>query len=360
MCFTLKIYFIGLIAFVASPDQREMHALLVDARQGKTFSDGTPAPVHKPLLVAKAAGCCGQCREQAQPIANVLFHSGRSDPRRNLRRLGRVVQQGGAWELNDSILTIQVDDGGRGLQLYGNPDSAAELEARKTPSFEQAGDFGWVARIGDIVPSAGKVNSEVLEDTPKQGLITARLTLDAGVVKTHTLAAVQGNIMEMSFRTLQQAARTEEDPEPARYYANWVVADIPVAGEHVTIFERNFLTGARRKIQLSPMECGNGQTVEIAVVNLPEEDFGEPSRNLTRSEMHGKHFELFYDLAMNPPDEASRPIPVLARRGVDWLEVYPEGKGDSSFLDAMGLLSGLARRGNAGRPICILAQFSSP
>src|SRR3954454_13818387 len=59
MSFILRIYIIGLMAFVPSQDGRRMAVLMVDARAGYHASDGSVFPSHVPMLVARAASCKG-------------------------------------------------------------------------------------------------------------------------------------------------------------------------------------------------------------------------------------------------------------------------------------------------------------
>ena len=61
MEFILRIFFSGLMALIPSEDGTELTVLLLNVEHAHHVSDGTTLAQHKPLLVARAGNCTGQC-----------------------------------------------------------------------------------------------------------------------------------------------------------------------------------------------------------------------------------------------------------------------------------------------------------
>ena len=175
---TLRIFFIGLIAFVPSPDDQRLSVLLLDARGGYGVSDGTRIPAHQPLLVARASECGGECggEEAWSRVAQLLF------PMKTTTQAGdslyAALHHGGAWMLDGSDLSIEsVSPAGMGpltinralrRMLDGKPDLLPQTA-------EESKDFSWVAELGRIDRQLGTVDPDVLSARPQKGLIVARL-----------------------------------------------------------------------------------------------------------------------------------------------------------------------------------------
>src|SRR6185369_5583109 len=71
--FILKILFSGLMIFTPSQDGSEMTVLLVAAGNGLHLSDGSALQQHKPLLIARAGACSGDCPTRGGEIAQFIY-----------------------------------------------------------------------------------------------------------------------------------------------------------------------------------------------------------------------------------------------------------------------------------------------
>jgi hypothetical protein len=191
MSFVLRIFFSGLIAFVPSPDGKELTVLLLNGGHPYTLSDGARLEHHRPLLLARAAHCEGSCGTTDAEIAHYLF----PDP--SEERAGHSLQQallgGGAWQLDGIELSIKPS----GADAKTSP---SDLELRQTVQLDKNGrpglipktsqereDFRWVPDLTTIDPSIGGLNPVVLSLHPPTDLIAARLTLTHGKVFTYRL-----------------------------------------------------------------------------------------------------------------------------------------------------------------------------
>lgn len=357
MEFLLRIYFIGLIAFIPSQDGRELSVLVLDGRQGYSVSDGTRMDRHEPLLLMLAEACTGPCRNNVQEIANFVFQ-GRArtpDPSEDLRRLLAAIRGGGAWKLDDSEITFnpvgESSRTGAQLQIRRRPPNQRASVSKLPSSLEEAEDFGWVADITKVVPWAGAVDSDVLAAKPKKALISARMKLTEGLVKSQRLVGIENKVVALSFRPLEPSPTIESTYSQA--LTEWVVAEIPFSGKGVRITDTSFKDGKSRSIELAPE--GERKVVEVAVINLPAGSFFADSRDLSDEARNvGKHFERYYELLSRPP--RWRPVPhFLDDESIPWKSLYPRSVEDSELLKALGL----QRRGIQGRPICPVAQFSS-
>ena len=71
--FILKLFFTGLMAFVPSQDGKEVTVLLLNVHHDYQSSDGTALAHHKPLLIARAGDCSGQCPKRDADIAQFIY-----------------------------------------------------------------------------------------------------------------------------------------------------------------------------------------------------------------------------------------------------------------------------------------------
>ena len=94
--FILKLFFTGLMAFVPSQDGKEVTVLLLNVHHDYQSSDGTALAHHKPLLIARAGDCSGECPKRdaghravrlRRPIRNAGARFAGSGCRRR-RRMG--------------------------------------------------------------------------------------------------------------------------------------------------------------------------------------------------------------------------------------------------------------------------------
>jgi hypothetical protein len=180
MIFSLRIFFIGLMAFVPSRDGKELTALLVDAREGYAVSEGTMIEPHRPFPVARAGSCEQDCG--VGDPATVAFFFPQEEAARARDLLAAAIDQGSAWQLADSDLALT------GLSATGRePHRPLVLRRslRRTVSGgapivptspAESEDFDWVAKMSRIDPSAATVDPDVLSARPQKGLIVAACT----------------------------------------------------------------------------------------------------------------------------------------------------------------------------------------
>lgn len=346
MSFVVRIFFIGLIAFVPSRDGKELAVLLLDAREGYAVSDGTRIEPHQPLLLARAGKCEGGCESDAG-IAPMLFPKAAAAPAD--QALALAVEGGTAWRLDGVDLSILAGPHGRGrsspLKIHREATRADAGQRGLVPGTPaEWKDFRWVADLGRIDPSAGTVDPDVLAAAPQKGLIAARLRLGAGEVSTYRLVRVEDAVPALDFKTLRGG--------PAAGYsqalADWVVAEIQVTGDAVEVAETRFGGGKGRTARLAPRDG----VVEIALMNAPQahseghHHAGEP----------GKHFEMFYELADRRPPNRLRPVPHVGSVPLSNLSIHSIDRDEphSALLEGLGLDPG---RGVYDPVICPVAQF---
>lgn len=330
MSFILHLFFTGLMAFVPSQDGKEVTVLLLNVKHDYQSSDGTALAHHKPLLIARAGSCTGQCPTRDTDIAQYIYaDKSESDA---LDSLEAAVAGGGAWALSGSELSIQ----------KGNP-SAADLpdltiqrtvhtQIIPTTSAERE-DFGWVADLKQIAPSGYTFNTDLL-DSPPPGLVAARLHLRSGKVFTYSVARIGSNVTPVHFQRLDGTG----DASPySQAIASWVGADIAISGDDVEIVEDKFDGGTGRSMTLAPDGDGN---VEVAVLNLPP--FVPPASPFTGTPDPGKHFEMYYDVAQTPLAQSARLVPKAGAAPdaptypeVDWHAIHPQEALWSNLLNAL-------------------------
>jgi hypothetical protein len=338
--FVLRIFFGGLIAFVPSPDGKELIVLLLNAGHDYALSDGTRLEHHRPLLLARAAQCEGSCGATDAEIARYLF------PDISAERAGDSLQQallgGGAWQLDGSELSIR--PGGAGAKA-----SPPDLELRQTVRLSKSGkppvipntpqereDFRWVPDLGKIDPSVGGLNPAVLSDHPPADLIAARLKLTHGRVFTYRLARVRNNVEPIQFRPLQGGGK---EAPCQQALATWVEADVEVQGDAVEIVGGPFGGNEKRVMKLSP-QMGGKAGIEMAILNLPPLDHSLNAAERTTQGIPypGKHFEVYYELMKMPPPKPMRLVPQAARTitqipAASWGDLHPSKQLRSDLLE---------------------------
>lgn len=348
--FLLRIFFSGLVAFVSSPDGKELTVLLLETH-GHTVSDGTPLAHHKPVLLARAQDCTGDCNRQDAAIA-AFFYADRPASQA-ADGLAAALQGGGAWDLANSELLVR--SSGKAtlppLSLHKSLAVTKSDPKKMTPaSSDERKDFGWVADLKKILPSFGEFNPALFGPRPPKGIVAARLRLTSGHVFTRSLIRVDDKVQPIHFR----ARGSKSDAGYAQAVANWVEAEIRVPGDSIELVARDFDTGTERSMTLTPQ---NG-VVEIAVVNLPP--FEVPGAGAPRpTPQPGNHFEAFYDLAKNPPAANQRPVPLVraAKAQTDWQSVHPRQTLWSALLDRLRLDAG---RGPYDVLLCPVGQGGQP
>jgi hypothetical protein len=328
--FILKLFFTGLMAFVPSQDGHEVTVLLLNVHHDYQSSDGTSLDHHKPLLIARAGDCSGQCPKRDAGIAQFIYAD--KSESEACDALEATVAAGGAWELANSELSIQKGN-------PNDPDLPALNVVRNvrngivpTTSAERE-DFGWVADMKQIAPSGYAFNTDLL-DSPPPGLIAARLHLRSGKVFTYRVARIGSNVTPVHFQRLDGTGDTSPYSQAI---ASWVGAEIEISGNDVEIVEDKFDGSTGRSMTLSPDSNGN---VEVAVLNLPP--FVPPSSLFAGTPDPGKHFEMYYEVAQTPPAQSARLVPKAGAAPdapeystVVWNDIHPQTALWSDLLNGL-------------------------
>jgi hypothetical protein len=369
----LKIYFVGLIAFVERPDPHQMLALLVDAQQQNiAAASGERIPVHTPILVARADQCEGDCKPEHERIAKALLPAPQVlESQDQIDQLQRVLGDGGGWILDSldvrfSVPNIQAKSFPQLTVLRSTPLSNPGIENRLPREAADFSSFEWVPDLSKTQPTPLRINHRLLDDALPPGLVASRLTLEGGTVKVYRLADVGNRIVPWGLEVLPQNSPLETlnertPPGETRAMAVAVVVEIPLSACSVKVDARNIdPKKAQRSMVLTSDNCEGGE-IEIAVLNLPsaEHTMHSPSGNAPPPASGieiDRHFELYYELAECPPARAERPVPVFRRASLT--ESSPSilpSRQESKLLELLAL----DNRGLTGAAICISAQFGA-
>ncbi len=339
MEFILRILFSGLIVFVPSEDKQQVTVLLLNVGHAHELSDSSALDLHKPLLIARAGSCSGDCPTDDADIAQFLYSD--KSMSEALDATEAAVDGGAAWLLSNSDLTVRkgnIND--PELPSVVLVDSARSVvngvpQAVPTTSAERA-DVSWVADLEEICQNGCDIDEAMLEAEPPAGVIAARFTLQTGNFFTFSMARIGSDITPVNFKRLDGTG----NPSPySQAIATWVGADIAVSGSSIEIVEEKFNGDPGRSMILSP---GEDETVEIAVLNLPP--FTPPTAPYSATPGVGKHFEMYYEVTENPPAPAARLVPragalsgAPAYPEVEWHSIHPQETLWSELLNQLRL-----------------------
>lgn len=343
MEFILRILFSGMIVFVPSEDRQQVTILLLNAPHSHQLSDTSALDSHKPLLIARAGNCTGQCPTNDLDIAQYLFADKSASAA--LDSLEAAVANGGAWELAGSDLSLRkgatTDPDLPALDFIDDTRGSVSGALRNIPtSASEREDFSWVANLKELCSSGGcSVDSDTLGTNPPANLIAARLTLRTGKVFTYAVARVGGNVTPVHFKRLDGTGAVSGYSQSV---ASWVGVDVQIAGDSIEIVEEKFNGDPGRAMKLFP---DAGDTVEVAVLNLPP--FVSPATPFTGTPGIGKHFEMYYDVLDTPPSARLVPFPGAAAGSpaypeVGWHSVHPTSAVGSELLNQLRLEIGRA------------------
>jgi hypothetical protein len=350
MSFLLRILFSGLIAFVPSPDGHEVTVLLLNVAHNAHTSDGAALAHHMPLLIARAGNCSGQCPTSDPDIAQFIFAD--QTAATAIASLQNATTGGGAWQLAGSELSIRkgsssdpelpslvLRTGVRG-SVNGQPQTIPTTAAERE-------DYSWIADLKQICPDCG-LNSEMVDAEVPPGLIAARLRIRSGKVYTYSVARHGSNVTPVYFQRLDGQGSVSLYSQAV---ASWVGTDVEVSGSSIEIVEEKFDGGTGRSMTLSPDSNGK---VEVAVLNLPP--FVPPATTSTSAPEAGKHSELYYGLAQNPPASEARLVPRAGAAAgaapytdIDWSSIHPASVLWSDLLNSLRLEAG---RGPYDKVLC--------
>ncbi|MDP9190210.1 MAG: hypothetical protein M3P06_00720 [Acidobacteriota bacterium] len=339
MEFILRILFTGLIVFVPSEDKQEVTVLLLNVGHAHEMSDGSPLEAHKPMIVARAGSCTGDCPTDDPAIAQYLYSD--KSLSEALDSLETAVDGGAAWLLAGSEVSVRKgstsDPELPSLVLRDDTRSTAGgiLQVIPTTSTERE-DFSWVANLKSICGTGCNIDDAMLEAQPPAGLIAGRMTLRTGKVFTYSIARIGSEITPVHFNRLDGSGNPSSYSQAV---ATWVGADVTVTGSSIEIVEEKFNGDPGRSMFLSPAENEN---VEIAVLNLPP--FTPPTAPYSTNPGVGKHFEMYYEVTQTPPAPEARFVPragalagAPAYAVVDWHSIHPQQTLWSALLNQLRL-----------------------
>jgi hypothetical protein len=337
--FILRILFSGLMVFVPSEDKTEVTVLLLNVPHSHEMSDSSILELHKPILVARAGDCTGDCPANDSDIAQFLYSD--KSLSEALDSTEAAIDGGAVWLLENSDLTLRkgntTDPDLPALVLQENTRSTVNgvLQAIPTTSTERA-DFSWVADLKQVCGSGCNIDDAMLEAEPPAGVIAARFTLRTGNFFTYSIARIGGDITPVNFKRLDNSGN------PSAYsqaIATWVGADVEISGDSIEIVEAKFNGDPGRSMKLFPGQDG---TVEMAVLNLPP--FTPPTAPYSASPNVGKHFEMYYEVTDNPPSPSARLVPragalsgAPAVPEVEWHSIHPQETLWSELLNQLRL-----------------------
>lgn len=337
MEFILRILFSGLIVFVPSEDRTQTTVLLLNVPHNHELSDESTMDHHKPFLVARAGTCSGDCPIEDEDLAEWIYPD--QTALQAEESLASAASGGAVWQLNGSDLFLQkgcstdpelpaleIVDDARGT-VNGSPKIIPTTSAERE-------DFSWVADLKELCPACS-VDTDVLAANPSS-IVAARFTLNTGKLFTYSIARIGSDVTPVHFKRLDDTGSVAAYTQAV---AVWAGADIVVSGESVKLVEEKFDNSPGRTMELFP---DANDRVEMAVLNVPS--LMPPLAPTTSTPGVGKHFEMFYDVAENPPAAATRLVPRIgAAPGapsypqVSWDYVHDEGDLSSDLLDELRL-----------------------
>ncbi|HEX7191165.1 MAG TPA: hypothetical protein VF381_06280 [Thermoanaerobaculia bacterium] len=343
--FILKILFSGMIVFSPNQNGTEVTVLLLNAGHAHHLSDGSALQDHKPLLIARAGNCTGDCPTRDADIAQFVYEDQASSAA--LDSLESAVAGGGAWSLSGSDISIvkssNDDPDLPALSVVRDARSASSIIPSTSSERE---DYSWVTDLHQLC-STCTVDNNIFASQPPD-TIAARLHLRNGRLFTYSIGRIGSNVTPAQFKRLNG---TGSAASYSQAIAMWVEADIEVSGSGIEITEDKFNGDPGRTMTLSP---DSNNTVEIAVLNLPP--FVPPASAYNDAPQVGKHFEKYYDLFTNPPSQEDRLVPFAGAASdapsypsVTWTSIHPTSTLGSDLLNALRLDVG---RGPYNRLMC--------
>lgn len=336
------------MAFVPSQDGKEVTVLLLNTTH-QHLSDGSQLSDHKPLLIARAGNCSGDCPKRDADVAQFVFADQTTTVAED--SLEAAVGGGGAWILSGSDLSLQKGASGDpdlpALSVVTNVRGTANGSPLAIPtSSTERQDFSWITSLSQLCSTCA-LSTDLMASQPP-GSVVARLHLRSGSVFTYSVARIGSNVTPVHFKRLDGSG---DESGYSQAIATWVGADIQISGSSIEIVEDKFNGGTGRAMTLTPDTNGK---VEMAVLNLPS--FVPPASSINNAPQVGKHFEMYYDLADEPPATETRLVPragAAATLGtypeVAWSTVHPSSSVSSALLNAIRLDVG---RGPYDRILC--------
>ena len=332
--FILKIFFSGLMVFTPSQDGHEMTVLLLAAGHSHHLSDGSTLQHHKPLLIARAGSCSGDCPTRDSAVAQFVYADQSLSTAQD--SLEAAASGGGAWALSGSDISLQKasssDPDLPALTVTSNARASNTLIPSTSAERE---DISWIADHKQVCPSGCALDPAVLASIPPSSVV-ARFHLRSGRVFTQSITRIGANVTPVHFSRLDGSGSASAYTQAI---ASWVGAEIQLSGTGIEIVESKFNGDPGRSMTLTP-DANN--SMEIAVLNLPP--FVPPASANNNAPQVGKHFEAYYDLMQNPPASESRLVPFAGAASgsasyptIDWSTIHPQSSVYSQLLNTLRL-----------------------
>jgi len=330
--FILKIFFSGLMVFTPSQDGHEMTVLLLAAGHSHHLSDGSALQRHKPLLLARAGSCSGDCPTRDSGVAQFVY----ADQSLSTAQDSLEAAVSGAWALSGSDISMQKASGSDpdlpALSVVSNARASSTLIPSTSSERE---DISWIANLKQICPSGCTLDSSVLASVPPSTIV-ARFHLRSGKVFTQSITRIGANVTPVHFSRLDGSGSASAYTQAI---ASWVGAEVEIGGSGIEIVESKFNGDPGRSMTLTP-DANN--SMEIAVLNLPP--FVPPASANNDAPQVGKHFEAYYDLMETPPAKETRLVPLAGAASgaasyptIDWSAVHPSSAVYSQLLNTLRL-----------------------
>lgn len=351
--FILKILFSGLMVFTPSQDGTEMTVLLLAADHSHHLSDGSVLQRHKPLLIARAGSCSGNCPTRDAEIAQFVYAD--QPQSAALDSLETAVGGGGAWTLSSSDISLakasSSDPALPSLSLTSNVRTSGSLIPSTAAQRE---DISWIADLKQLC-SGCSVDTSVIGSQPP-ATVVARFHIRNGRVFTYSVARMGSDVTPAHFSRLDGSGSTASYTQAI---ASWVGAELEISGSGIQIDEQKFNGDPGRTMTLTP-DANN--KVEIAVLNLPP--FVPPASANNDAPQVGKHFETYYDLMTSPPAKETRLVPragaapgAASYPQIDWSTIHPSSSVSSALLNLLRLDVG---RTTFDRALCPPGSTTTP
>ncbi len=226
----------GLCAFVPTPDLKEVRALMVNtdpqAGHGRVAQLGHVPEFHTPTLIYDRVNEVG-----ANPA---------------------IGSRTAIWPLDDEEITVKAPVK-KPLTIVG------PLTGGKSGSPGTNRDIDWVPDLSDILPSAGKIETDCLDQNPKKEFLKARVLIDQDTLKVDEFASFKAAEVLADFVPLPSGAKIARQALPHR-----VVWEIEVPdGQSVAIQSRPFAAAANTAAPILNLQLATSKPdVEVLLVNL--------------------------------------------------------------------------------------------
>jgi hypothetical protein len=331
--FILKILFSGLMVFTPSQDGKEMTVLLLAADHTHHLSDGSVLQRHKPLLIARAGACSGDCPTRDGEVAQFVYIDQSLSTAQD--SLEAATSGGGAWLLSGSDISLRKASANDPDLPALSATSNVRISGSLIPSTSaEREDVSWIADVKQICGSGCALDPAVLASVPPSTIV-ARLHIRSGRLYTYAVSRIGANVTPVHFSRLDGSGSASAYSQAI---ASWVGAEVQISGSGIEIVESKFNGDPGRSMTLTP---DANDSVEIAVLNFPP--FVPPASPINDAPQAGKHFEAYYDLMQNPPAKETRLVPHAGAvsgaqvPAVDYATVHPQSAVWSELLNKLRL-----------------------